>query len=131
MGAKYTPLKCKEHPGWYEIPGFSGYCANRAAQVLNKKTGNFSSGGDAGRYLRVSAYKDDADKPTLCYLHDLICRAFKGPPEEKHVVLHWDDNRFNNVPSNLFWGTQSQNIKKVYENGLRISREDYPAWLQW
>ena len=36
---KYTPVESKQHRGWFEIPGFSGYCANRKGQILVKKTG--------------------------------------------------------------------------------------------
>jgi len=134
MGTQYIPIESKEHPGWYEIPGYQGYCANRLGQLLTKKTGNFSNGGNAGRYLKVSAYPDGADKAKLLYLHELICLAFYGPRPEGMVVLHKNNDRWDCRADNLMWGTQSDNIKQVYKDGLRLAREAFeePAsFLLW
>jgi hypothetical protein len=44
-------------------------------------------------------------------VHRLVCEAFHGPPElDKNVVIHLDENALNNVPSNLKWGTQKENL---------------------
>ena len=44
-------------------------------------------------------------------IHKAICEAFHGPkPFEKAVVIHIDENAHNNVPSNLRWGTQKENL---------------------
>lgn len=129
--ASFSPLPYKDHPGWYEIPGYSGYAANRKGEILNKKTGNSTSGGVAGRYRRISAYPDDAESPRLCYTHDLVCRAFRGPPEEGQVVLHKDNDRLNVTASNLRWGTQSENIQDMWNDGLRAGNEAYLASLDW
>lgn len=137
MSNKYTPIESREHRGWYEIPGYSGYLANQKGHILNKKTKHVSVGGKAGRYLKVSAYKDGLDKPSLYYVHDLICRAFHGPPQIKQVVLHKDNSRNNNTPRNLSWGSQSENILQVYRDGLKyskrymVSNESQPSWLVW
>lgn len=41
----------------------------------------------------------------------LICEAFNGPPPfEGAVCMHLDENSRNNVPANLAWGTQKQNL---------------------
>lgn len=134
----YIPIESKEFKGWFEIPGFSRYCANKEGHVLNKKTKNFSIGGRSDRYLRVSAYKDGQSHAGLYYIHDLVCRAFHGLPEGKNiVVMHKDNNRSNNRPSNLQWGTQSENILQVYRDGLKfshkysIAHESYPSWMGW
>ena len=133
----YVPIESKVFPGWFEIPEYSGYCANRNGQILNKKTKNFTLGGRAGRYLKVSAYKDGNTSPSLYYVHDLVCRAFYGLPEIKMVVMHRDNNRSNNKPSNLRWGTQSENILQVYQDGLKyskkysVAKEEAPNWIRW
>lgn len=120
----YTPKECKDHLGWFEIPGYSGYCANRSGEILTKKTGNFTKGGNAGRYLKVKVYRDGADEPHMQYVHILVCLAFKGKCEKGQVVLHKDNQPFNNKPTNLSWGTQSKNVKDGYETGVYISKED-------
>jgi hypothetical protein len=128
----YTPISSREFPGWYEIPGFSKYCANEKGQVLTKKTKNVSSGSMSGRYLRVAAYRDGAVKHSLEYLHIMICLAFKGPPPfNGAVVLHKDNNRKNVLPKNLEWGTQSENIQQVWDDGLRVSYQEYPGILDF
>lgn len=86
---------------------------------MTLKTGNSTFGGDAGRYLKVSVYRDGQEKPHLEYVHVLICTAFYGPRPKNMIVLHGDDNRRNNSSGNLAWGTQQQNILDVYRRGLR------------
>lgn len=129
--SSFQPKASKEHKGWYEIPGYSKYLANRKGEIMNKKLENPSKGGDAGRYLKTSAYPDGSDKAKLVYVHDLICRAFKGPPKKGQVVLHDDDDRKNNLPGNLKWGTQSENVQAAYDNGLRSSNESLPPSASW
>ena len=41
----------------------------------------------------------------------LICEAFHGPaPFQGAVAMHKDEDSSNNLPSNLKWGTQKQNL---------------------
>lgn len=119
----FKPKPCKDLAGWYEIPGYSRYAANRKGFILNKKLGNSTQGGVAGRYRKVSVYRDGDDKATLRYTHDLICRAFQGKPKKGQVVIHNDNDRLNINSSNLKWGTQSQNIQDMWDDGLRQSNE--------
>jgi HNH endonuclease/NUMOD4 motif len=44
------------------------------------------------------------------YVHQLVLEAFVGPCPEGLNGLHWDDDRSNNHISNLYWGTQSENM---------------------
>lgn len=47
-------------------------------------------------------------------IHRAICEAFHGPsPEGCPYVLHRDGNALNNVPSNLKWGTQKENLQHI------------------
>lgn len=120
---EFKPTPSPGHLGWYEITGFSDYAANRKGEILNKKTGKFTKGGIAGRYLRVSVFRDESKVRTLEYVHDLVCTAFHGPrpgPAGIIVVGHMDNNRFNNRPTNLKWITQSENIKQTYDDGIRL-----------
>lgn len=126
-----TPKACKEHPGWFEIPGYSGYAANRKGEILNKATGHETLGGVSGRYRKVSVYPDDKKQPKLTYTHILVCTAFHGPGKEGQVVLHDDDDRLNNAPANLSWGTQSTNIQSAWDKGLVGSQESLPPSASW
>ncbi len=103
---------------WKKIPGYSKYRAGSDGSLKNVESGHISTGGNAGRYLKVSVYPDGKKEAHLEYLHILICKAFKGMPKEGQVVLHCDNNRNNVKPANLRWGTQSQNIQNAYDDGL-------------
>ena len=44
-------------------------------------------------------------------VHKAVCEAFHGlAPFLKAVVIHQDENAFNNVPENLKWGSQKENL---------------------
>ena len=44
-------------------------------------------------------------------VHRIICEAFHGPPpSQSHVVMHLDEDGGNNVPENLAYGTQTENL---------------------
>lgn len=129
--SEFTPKESSEYKGWYEIPGYSKYLANRKGEIFTKKTENFTKGGDAGEYLKVSVYPNGSDKAELCYVHDLVCRAFNGAPSKGQVVLHKDNNKKNCKASNLRWGSQSENIKQVYKDGLKPSKESLSPWMGW
>jgi hypothetical protein len=40
----------------------------------------------------------------------LVCEAFNGPAADDDVCMHIDENSRNNVPGNLKWGTQKENL---------------------
>lgn len=41
----------------------------------------------------------------------LVCEAFNGtPPCRSSVCMHLDENPTNNMPDNLSWGTQKENL---------------------
>lgn len=131
----YTPIESKKHKNWFIIPGFSRYLAHPEGRIMNTLTNRISSGGKSDRYLRVSAYKDDASSPTLMYLHELICLAFQGPRPAGMVVLHLNDDKSNNTRENLAYGTQAENMRQVYSNRIRPSKkystESIPSFLLW
>ena len=51
------------------------------------------------------------------YVHHLVAEAWIGPRPPGKLILHRDDDRFNNVPSNLYFGTPSQNMLDAVRNG--------------
>ena len=58
---------------------------------------------DGDRYLHFIKRKSHK-------AHRLICEAFHGPAESGEVCMHLDENAAHNVPLNLQWGTQKQNL---------------------
>lgn len=43
-------------------------------------------------------------------VHRLVCEAFNGPPLHGQVCMHDDEDSANNLPTNLRWGTQKENL---------------------
>jgi HNH endonuclease len=55
----------------------------------------------------------------------LVCEAFHGPrPFPKAVTIHLDEDPSNNVPGNLKWGTQKENLNmpkyKEWQTTIRV-----------
>lgn len=50
-------------------------------------------------------------------VHSLICEAYHGPRPDQMVCSHLDGNLNNNVPGNLVWETQSDNLKRRINHG--------------
>lgn len=118
---------------WLPIPGYDGYEASNTMQVrsvdheisyinrwgsvttrISKGKGKLSPGvSKKDGYLRLQL-----GKGKRVTLHRAICLAFHGlPPSEDSVVRHLDDDRSNNSPENLAWGSASDNMKDSRRNG--------------
>lgn len=111
-------LESRKSEVWKEIPGYRQYLASSHGRLKNLKTDRISEGGRAGRYLKVSVYPDGKKEPILEYLHILICLAFHGKGKDGQVVRHKNNLRHDCRPSNLKWGTQSENVQDAYDQGL-------------
>jgi hypothetical protein len=59
-------------------------------------------------------------------VHSLVAEAFLGPKPEGFIVCHIDDNRINNLVSNLKYGTYSENGKDAIKNKKLKSGESHP-----
>jgi len=112
---------------WKQIEGFNGY------EVSNK--GNFrrwhrwpNKNGEMTytmlklnklnkkNYYLIRLSKDAKQYGFLA--HRLVANAFIPNPLNLPVVMHGDDNGFNNCVSNLKWGTIAENTQDAFNNGL-------------
>lgn len=74
-------------------------------------------------YYSVDLTKDGIRKHYL--LHRLIAEHFVSNPYNKPIVLHKDNNKLNILPSNLEWGTYSENNAQAIRDGLHtVPRPD-------
>lgn len=72
-----------------------------------------------GKYLYTHV-KLNRKYRTVRY-HRILCRAFHGEPaSQKLVARHLDDNKLNNVITNLAWGTNKENHSDAVRNGLNV-----------
>jgi hypothetical protein len=79
--------------------------------------------------LRADVNKDGHHRVSLSengvkvrrFSHQLICEAWHGPsPSPIHMVCHRDDDKSNNVPENIYWGTRKDNGADAVKNGRSV-----------
>jgi hypothetical protein len=103
---------------WRIIPRFEGYYAasdwGRVWSIRRCKTLIQSTLADTG-YLRVTLCVDK--RRFQLDAHVLIARTFLGECPKGLRVLHGDNIRCHNIPSNLRYGTQAENIQQSVTDG--------------
>ena len=104
---------------WVEVPSYPGILASSLGRIMvdpyqaptPRGEGTVVYGGkptkgqwDGSRYIYARrGYK-------TMKVHRLVCEAFNGPPKEKQVCMHLNEDATDNRPENLAWGTQKQNL---------------------
>lgn len=108
---------------WRPIPGFSGYEASdqgrvrtrgQRPRVLKQRVSRMG-------YLNVSVRRDGGSQAGQ-NVHVLVAAAFHGPRPAGLVTRHLDGVQTNNIPSNLAYGTQSENILDAVRHGTHPSK---------
>jgi HNH endonuclease len=115
-------LESKEHPGYYEIPGYTEYVVAVDSTVLNKRTGEIVPGHMEKGYHRICAYKPKTDTWGSVGVHRLVCLAFNTVPEG-HDVADLHTNHINGIRSdnrqeNLEFVTPGENARHAFRIGL-------------
>lgn len=114
---------------WRAIPGWEHYQASDQGEI--KSLGRWRQSVRykdhmmwwKERILKPQRHKNGWLRVTLTghkstRVHRLVALAFFGPaPFTGAVVRHLDDNPRNNVPDNLRWGTQKENVHDAQRNG--------------
>lgn len=122
---------------WREIPGYEGRYAvsshgrvkslpfwanNRWGPMLRGEKLRAQKPNERG-YMSVDL-SDGAGTVEKVRVHRLVLLAFVGPPtDDAPHALHKDDGRSNNHVSNLYWGTQVENMRDVQTNGLNYQHQ--------
>ncbi|QVU02011.1 NUMOD4 motif protein [Enterococcus phage vB_EfaS_785CS] len=112
---------------WIDIKGYEGlYQVSNLGRVksLKRTTNNYSCYTDKilkpsfnkKGYLQLHLCKDKCNK--TCRVHRLVAEAFIPNHENKQQVNHIDEDKTNNVVSNLEWATTKENVN----HGTRTSR---------
>lgn len=105
---------------WKDIEGYEGlYQVSNLGRVKRVKTGRILKGCKdryGYGYLLVSLYKNGSQSTKR--IHRLVAQAFIPNPENKPEVNHIDENKTNNMISNLEWSTSKENIN----HGTRTER---------
>lgn len=113
-------LECKDHPGFYYIPCFTGYGIDdekHVVDLINRRIVSFwfTSRG----YLRGGLKNDIDGRWENTLLHRIIGWVFKDYPinVDEMVINHIDNISDNNDEDNLEWVTSEENMKHAKEIG--------------
>jgi hypothetical protein len=77
---------------------------------------------DTNKHFTVKLFKKTH------WLHRLILEAFQGPCPEGLQCLHGDGDPTNNEPSNLRWGTRSENMLDRTRHGKFVPTRGTDVW---
>lgn len=112
---------------WRPIPGVAGYEASSNGRIRSITRSITTRSGvqvHAGTVLALPVGGNGYQLVTCSpprkkhYVHVLVAKAFHGDRSPEGLrVLHADDNRLNNDPKNLRWGTQRDNLADAIANG--------------
>lgn len=110
------------------IPGFIGYHVSKTGNVYSRyvrgSRGKLSNDFTLLRpkkrpkYHSVSLYRDG--KPTKIFVHRLVAMVYLSNPNNLPIVMHLDNNIYNNHYKNLKWGTQKENVHQSIRDGNNL-----------
>lgn len=107
---------------WKQIPSIQTHEISNFGRVRRRIA---SRNWVAGKILSPSLDKKGYWRFTLegqsRALHSLVCEAFNGIPEPGEMCRHLNDDKNDNRPSNLEWGTAKDNSADQRING-KMSR---------
>lgn len=106
---------------WKDIKGFEGkYYVDIYGNVYNNEK-RLKHHADKEGYRVITLYKNN--KSYGRKIHRLVAEAFIPNPENKAQVNHIDEDKTNNMVSNLEWVTAKENIN----HGTRNERVSKPV----
>lgn len=133
---------------WYPVPDLPDYQISsdlRVRRLSRKKISRrkLLSGNVKWLYLEVHlvgnprrpypVFRTRIDGKSRCfYLHHVLAKLAYGPVPGGMQVNHWDDDPLNPYPSNLYYGTQSSNMRDAKRNGrikIRFGEECHSSKL--
>lgn len=105
----------KDYEGLYEVSDLG-----RVKSLYHDREKILAKRVDTAGYVTVILYKGKNKKSFI--VHRLVAEAFIPNPENKPFINHKDENKTNNIYSNLEWVTQSENIS--YSIGKQVDQFD-------
>jgi len=112
---------------WKLIPGCETYYVNEYGDVASCAKGYFHvlktwTNQHGHEYVEITYRNGERSKEPV---HRLVAKAFIHNPHGYPIVRHLDDEPSNNDVENLAWGTQADNVRDMYRNGLGSKKQIY------
>ena len=105
-----------------DVPGYNGkYQINECGNIINKNGHVMRSAASKNGYLRVALELPDSTKRKNELVHRLVAKTFIPNPDNLPIVMHLDNDTYNNHISNLRWGSQSDNMQQAFSEGRKVS----------
>ena len=120
-----------------KIDGYDNYEIDNVGNVYSLKKGFNGKNADgklsnrvvSQGYHQVSLYATP-NKPKQLLVHRLVWEAFNGPIPEDMTIDHIDNDKTNNILSNLQLMTRTDNLKKMWDHRGRSQKKDVVRdWL--
>lgn len=110
---------------WKEIPGFPTYEVSDTGKFRNKKRNKPVIENEKwGLYKRVKLSRNN--NRFYFSSHRIVAMTFIPNPDNKPIVCHKDNNKYNNCADNLYWGTHKENTQQARRDGLFPDRAGIP-----
>lgn len=102
---------------WKDIPDYEWYYqVSNHGKIRNAKWKILKQQLHHQWYKQLSLYLNGKWKTTK--VHRFVALAFLPNPFWKKCVCHLDNDKSNNYVLNLYWWTQSENMKQAHEDWL-------------
>lgn len=104
---------------WMTVPDWPGYRVSNLGDVISPNGTKLKPFLDNDGYLRVRVRHKDMPPKSFkrAPVHTLVCSSFHGSRPDGCQVAHFDGNRLNNSPLNLYWATGRQNSADAIRHG--------------
>lgn len=111
---------------WTDVKDYEDkYQVSSLGRVRNKRTHNILKHSlNKHGYHRVNLYNEFGMKSK--FVHRLVAQAFISNYENKPEVNHIDEDKENNMASNLEWSTRKDNINHGTRNERSSKKQSIP-----
>ena len=111
---------------WKDVEDYEGlYQVSNLGRVKSSYTNRILKGRKHTHgYLMVNLYKNSNVSNKM--IHRLVAQAFIPNPENKPQVNHVDEDKTNNVVSNIEWMTATENINHGTHNERMAKTKSIP-----
>lgn len=111
---------------WKDIKDYEGlYQVSNLGRVKRVATGRILKPLKHTKgYLNIGLYKNHTASKKL--IHRLVAQAFIPNPENKAEINHIDEDKTNNISSNLEWSTRKENVNYGTHNERMSKTQSIP-----